>query len=116
MKTENVISFRDGIGKDKILKIVCDNQHIFYDRIAQNSPIIWEDDKEQFTACRANQDPYTQKEYPIETVTVDYDQIQFMHCLDTVATALDVAKKKSLSGDKLKLLEKFLSESAYNRF
>ena len=78
--------------------------------------ILWEDDKEQFTACRVNQDPYTQKEYPIETVTVDYDQIQFMHCLDTVATALDVAKKKSLSGDKLKLLEKFLSESAYNRF
>ena len=45
MKVENVISFRDEIGKDKILKIVCDNQHIFYDRIAQNSPIIWEDDK-----------------------------------------------------------------------
>lgn len=115
MKTENVIDFRDNTGKDKILKIVCDNQHIFYDRVSHNTPIIWDDAKEQFTACRANQDPYMQQQYPVETVSVDYDQIQFMHCYDSIASALGVAEAKGLDETHIGYLRKFLSELASNR-
>lgn len=37
MTKEQVVQFRDVIAKDKILQVVCDNQHIFYDRVAQNA-------------------------------------------------------------------------------
>ena len=114
MTKEAVIDFRDGIGKDKILKITCDNQHIFYDGIAHNSPIMWDDDKEVFTACRVNQGPM-QSEYPFETVSVMYDQIQFMHCYDTAATVLDVKKEKGtkLTKEQNDFFMKYINEAAH---
>ena len=72
MTKEQVVQFRDVIAKDKILQVVCDNQHIFYDRVAQKCPIMWDDDNEVFTVCRVNQDPNMQKVFPIETVQTSF--------------------------------------------
>lgn len=109
MTKDQVISFRDGIGKDKILKIVCDNQHIFYDNVAQKCPIMWDDDNEVFTTCRINQEPHIQKAYPIETVQTAYDHIQFMHCYDTTATALELETLDKIPEDRKKYFDEFLN-------
>ena len=117
MTKEQIIKFRDEIGKDKMLKIVCDNQHIFYDNIASYPPVIWDDENETFMAIRVCQDPNVQVETPYETIQTSYEHIQFMHCYDTVASAIDLmnAYGSRLSEDKKKQFETYLSESAHNR-
>ena len=111
MTKEQVVQFRDVIAKDKILQVVCDNQHIFYDRVAQKCPIMWDDDNEVFTVCRVNQDPNMQKAFPIETVQTSYEHIQFMHCYDTTATALNLTCLDKLSEEQKQYFEEFLSLS-----
>lgn len=117
MTKEQIIKFRDEIGKDKMLKIVCDNQHIFYDNIASYPPIIWDDDNETFMAVRVCQDANVQVETPYETIQTSYEHVQFMHCYDTVASAIDIMNVygQNLSDDKKKYFLDYLSESAHNR-
>lgn len=116
MTKEQVIAFRDGIGKGKILKIVCDNQHIFYDGTIDNSPVMWDDDAETFTMCRVNQDAAMQRKYPYETIQTSYEHIQFMHCYDTRSTVLDVIaeKGKKLSEEAIKIFKNYLRMTSGN--
>lgn len=111
MTKEQVVEFRDVVGKDKILKIVCDNQHIFYDRAVHKCPIMWDDDNEVFTVCRINQDPIMQETYPIETVQTSYEHIQFMHCYDTIKSAMGLSTLDKIPEDKNDQFNEFLNLS-----
>ena len=116
MVKEQVIAFRDGIGKGKILKVVCDNQHIFYDGTTDNSPIMWDDENEVFTVCRVNQDAAMQRKYPYETVQTAYEHIQFMHCYDTRLSVLDVVAEKgtNLSDEQIGHFKDYVSRTSSN--
>ena len=116
MTKEQVVQFRDVIAKDKILQVVCDNQHIFYDLVAQKCPIMCDDDNEVFTVCRVNQDPNMQKVFPIETVQTSYEHIQFMYCYETTATALNLTCLDKLSEEQKQYFEEFLSLSTSQAF
>lgn len=111
MTKEQVVEFRDVVGKDKILKIVCDNQHIFYDRVVHKCPIMWDDDNEVFTVCRINQDPIMQETYPIETVQTSYEHIQFMHCYDTIKSAMELSTLDKIPEDRNEQFNEFLNLS-----
>lgn len=113
MTKEQVVNFRDNIAKDKMIKIVCDNQHIFYDNIAQYPPVVWDDSNETFTVIRTNPDPNGQVKYPFETVQTSYEMIQFMHCYDTAQSAIKLMNEigSNLPEDKITHFNKFVSES-----
>lgn len=117
MTKEQVVNFRDNVAKDKMIKITCDNQHIFYDNIAQYAPIIWDDDNEVFTVIRVNPDANAQIDYPYETVQTSYDMIQFMHCYDTTENAIKLMNEMGtdLDDNQKASFKKFISETAYNR-
>lgn len=117
MTKEQVVYFRDVVAKDKAVKIVCDNQHIFYDNITHYPPIIWDDEKELFMAVRVNQDPCSHVETPFETTVTSYEHIQFLHCYDSSADAIDMMNDYgvNLSDEKKASFKKYLSEASVNR-
>lgn len=117
MTKDQVVNFRENVAKGKIIKVVCDNQHIFYDNIAQYAPIIWDDANETFTVVRVNPDANAQDLFPYETVQTTYEMIQFMHCFDTAANAIKIMNElgTNLDDEQKKAFKKFLSETACNR-
>jgi len=76
MLKETIVYARDILGKDKMLKITLDNQHIYYDRIANYCPLMWDDENERLIILRVNQEQGSQDLFPFETTVVDYEQIQ----------------------------------------
>ena len=117
MTKEQIVNFRDKVAKDKMIKIVCDNQHIFYDNIAQYPPVIWDDDNETFTIIRVNQDAGGHDKYPFETVQTSYEHIQFIHCFDTTETAIKLMNElgSGLTDEQMKHFKKYLAEAGYVR-
>lgn len=117
MTKDQVVNFRDVVAKDKMIKIICDNQHIFYDNIAQYPPIMWDDANEVFTVVRVNQDAGGQDKYPFETVQTSYEMIQFIHCFDTAETALKLKNElgANLTDDQKTHFDKYIAEAAFIR-
>ncbi|MDD3122088.1 MAG: hypothetical protein PHC62_01070 [Candidatus Izemoplasmatales bacterium] len=109
MTKEQVIEFRDTVANDKILKIFCDNQHIFYDHVESKCPLIWDDEDEILIVIRLCQDSTLQQSmYPVEIVQTSYDMIQFMMTYETVADALEF--KDRIPADRVDHFEKFLND------
>lgn len=79
MTKEQIIKFRDEIAKGVLpLRIIADNEHVFYDNCKGYPSIIWDDEAEIFSALTLNYDNYSAGKYPYLLSTTTYDCIQFL--------------------------------------
>lgn len=83
MNVNSIKKFRDETAKGKPLMIICDNEHVFYDNVVGNFPVIWDDDAETLTTIIYSSDVYSNRERPFNVMISGYDHIQFMFAMET---------------------------------
>ena len=115
MTLEDVKKSRELAGEN-VIKVINDNQHIFYYNRKDAPQLIFDDANERCIAFRANQDQYTQDYFPIEVVVFSYDQIQHMMILSPVEDALAILESEgtSLSAEEKEIITKFINQVGKN--
>lgn len=115
MTLEDVKKSRELAGEN-VIKVINDNQHIFYYNRKDAPQLIFDDANERCIAFRANQDQYTQDYFPIEVVVFSYDQIQHMMILSPAEDALAILESEgtSLGADEKDIITKFINATAKN--
>lgn len=80
MTKEQIIKFRDQFGKGvNPMKVICDNEHIYYDNLESFFPIIWDDDNETLMQIQPNNhDQYSAPNLPYRISVSQYEHIQFI--------------------------------------
>lgn len=116
MTLEDVKKSRELAGNN-IIKIINDNQHIFYYNREEAPELIFDDANERCICFRTNQDQWTQDIYPVEVVVFSYDQIQHMMIIMKVDDALTILNSEGTSMDatKKKYTEEFLKSLDKNQ-
>ena len=116
MTLEDVKKSRELAGNN-VIKIINDNQHIFYYNREEAPELIFDDANERRICFRPNQDPWTQDILPVEVVVFSYDQIQHMMIVMKVNDALDILNSEGVSMDatKKKYTEEFLKSLDKNQ-
>ena len=118
MTKEQIIKFRDEIAKGVLpLRIITDNEHVFYDNCKGFSPIIWDDDAEIFSALTLNYDNYSAGKYPYLLSTATYDEIQFLEVAMNNADAMKILPGIIKDDEVLKAHEDYMHDagSSYSR-
>lgn len=115
MTLEDVKKSRELAGEN-VVKVINDNQHIFYYNRKDAPQLIFDDANERCIAFRANQDQYTQDYFPIEVVVFSYDQIQHMMILSPAEDALAILESEgtSLSAEEKEIITKFINATSKN--
>lgn len=117
MDLETIKKTRE-LAKGNTIKIINDNQHIFYANLAGDSvQIIWDDANRRCICIRANQDQYIQDMLPCEVVVFDYDEIQHLIILTSAEDALEILNKNGtgLSEEDKKQATDFINGLRRNR-
>ena len=111
MTKEQIKAIRDGIGKDKPLTIVYDNDKIVYDNVKDQFPIIWDDESELFYQIGVNNDYYAQVKIPYNISVYTYECTQDILVGVSVADCINFIKDKgsSLTEQQKKKCENLLS-------
>lgn len=98
MTKEQIIKFRDEIGKETPMKVICDNEHFFYDNLDEYFPIIWDDDNEVLIQIQPNNhDQYSAPRLPYRISISMYEHIQFIEAyVDMKMAVKSIDNLKSL--------------------
>jgi len=91
MNKTDIKKMRDYADKYDIPMIVYgDNEHIFYHNTKDHYPLIWDDNNEVLISFQHNNDTYSQHEYPLDVVCIEYEYIQYCKLLTTREAILGI--------------------------
>ena len=93
MTTDVIRKFVEEDYKDCVIQVRCDNQILFYDHTAHNSPVIWDWDNECFMVIEPNDEIIDQSGHPMQIRLIALDQIQELIAYVDTITALDFINK-----------------------
>ena len=110
MTADAIRKFVEEDYKDCMIQIRCDNQHLFYDHVANNAPIIWDWEKENFMVIEANDELVNQSGQPMQIRLVEFDQIQELIAYVDTTTALDFINKNITDETKKEELKSMLAK------
>lgn len=101
--------------KGHVIKIRCDNEHIFYDNAdtRYNAPLVWDWAKECFYALRHNDElGDSQMSTPFSITLVDFHQIQDMQAYAPMNYILDFVNKKYTDAKEKAAVTKFIQRAS----
>lgn len=104
---------------NRLLVVIMDNQHIYYDNMKDSIPLAWDDENEILIGFHLNTyDVYVQEEQPIMICFSSYDEIQRMEIAVTASDAskivqdyYDQMQNGSLTDAKKKYIQKFIANT-----
>lgn len=88
--------------KNFIIMIRLDNEHLYYDHVPNNAPIIWDWANECFMVIEPNDELIDQSGHPMQIQLVDFGQIQQLTAYVDTVTALDFINKNITDETQLK--------------
>lgn len=103
--------------KGHVVKIRCDNEHIFYDNAdpKHNAPIVWDWNKECFYALRHNQELMgSQVSTPFSITLVDFHQIQDMQAYVPIPEVMEFIQEKYTDEKEKKAVTEFMQRAGYS--
>ena len=100
MTVKQVVKFRDQIAKGIYpMRVICDNEHTFYENCKGYFPVMWDDENEEFTVYTVNYDRYSAAKYPFLLTTTAYEHIQFIEVALDVKGSMDSMSNFNLSDE-----------------
>lgn len=98
MELADIKKVREYIKPDDIITIVTDNQHLEYGQVADQIPLIWNDDDSMLYIMKVNTDTYNQHIRPMTLCCISYDVIQRIELSKSTNDALELVKDLSSKG------------------
>jgi hypothetical protein len=102
MTKEYIKKFVEEDYKDYVIKVTCDNEHVFFHNTTHNPPIIWDWDNETFKVLHSNQEIVDQFKHPLQITTVSLEEIQFLEAYITIEEGLKFINENITDKEKIK--------------
>lgn len=112
MTTEYIKKFVEEDYKDYVIKVTCDNEHVFYHNASGKPPIIWDWESETFKAMHCNQEFFDQHKNPLQITAVSLQEIQFLEAYITVEEALKFISENITDEEKIKETKEMVNKLA----
>lgn len=96
--------------KDHSIRVVTDNEHIYYHRAYGMPDIVWDWDNNRFLAMDINLDATDQNGNPIEITAVSLDEIQFITAFVNVQQAMNFINQYYKDDKAKEKAQKFLQK------
>ena len=96
--------------KDFTIQIRLDNEHLVYDNMGKNAPVIWDWDNENFMVIEPNDEAIDQGNYPMQIRLIDFGDIQELSVYVDRVTAMNFINEKITDEEKKTVAKELLQK------
>ena len=112
MTKEAIKKFVEEDYKDFVIRITCDNEHIYFYNASKNPSVVWDWDNNVIYALELNNEIMDQNKHPMKITQVSLDEIQFLTAFPDKTTILKFINEKFTDEDKKKEAKEILQRTA----